>query len=66
MFKVFEQICEKGATVVILVNNEQLIRVNITDAFEICEVYKGLVSGREASIIKLKVNKRTDERVYLK
>lgn len=57
MFKMFEQICEKRATVVILVNDEQLIRANITDAFEICEVYKGLVSGREASIIKLKVNR---------
>lgn len=57
MFKVFESICDKDATIVLLVNNEQLIIDNVTDKFEVRGAYKGLVSGREANICKLTVNK---------
>ena len=61
MFRVFESICDKDATIVLLVNNEELIINNTNDIFEISGIYRGLVSGREASIIKLTVNNVTSD-----
>lgn len=55
MFAVFERICAREATVILLVNDEQLIMNNVSEIFEVITTYKGLVSGREAVICNLKV-----------